>query len=32
MALARKYGQKLATLEMKLENMDDPANPVLSRV
>ena len=29
MALASKHGLKLATLERKLDNMDDPRSPVL---
>jgi len=32
MSLARKHGQKLATLEAKLDNMDDPAAPVLEKI
>ena len=32
LAAARKHGLKLATLESKLENMDDPASPVLQRL
>ena len=31
-ALARKHQQKLATLETKLDNMDDAADPVLKKV
>jgi len=27
--LARKHGLKLATLERKMDNMDDPAAPAL---
>ena len=32
MGLARKHALKLATLEMKLDNMDDPAAPVITRI
>ena len=32
MALARKHNLKLATLETKLDNMDDPAHPVLEKL
>jgi len=32
MALARKHGQKLATLEAKLDNMDEPSDPVLEKL
>jgi predicted nucleic acid-binding protein len=31
-SLARKHGQKLATLENKLDNMDEPAAPVLQKI
>ena len=31
-ALARKHGLKLVTLETKLDNMDDSADPVLERI
>jgi hypothetical protein len=27
--LARKHGLQLATLERKMNNMDDPASPIL---
>lgn len=32
MALARKHGLKLATFETKLDNMDDPLNPVIEKI
>jgi uncharacterized protein len=31
-ALARRHKLKLATLERKMDNMDDPKNPVLLRI
>lgn len=31
-ALARRHGHDLATLENKLDNMDDPAVPVLKKI
>jgi len=31
-ALARSHNLKLATLELKLDNMDDPAEPVLVKI
>jgi toxin-antitoxin system PIN domain toxin len=32
MALARKHGHKLATLEAKLDNTDEPTDPVLQKI
>lgn len=32
MALSRRHHLKLATLEAKLDNMDDPAHPVLEKI
>jgi toxin-antitoxin system PIN domain toxin len=32
MALARKHRLKLATFETKLDNMDDPSDPVLDKI
>jgi len=31
-ALARKHKLKLATLEKKLDNMDDPKDPILWKI